>query len=328
MKGKDKNKPVQYLSISGYLSPDNKLYLRPSYLTLNSMGVKNFEESPLTIALYNDEQLLLQWGANLGSRTYPKLFENKDKFKRLVTNETLFVKSKIPFPEGANRITFIFKDIEIHEIIIPAGKPIFEEEVKIEERDEDTYRVYWKATHSESIPLYFTVRTSADGGINWRRIASRLTINEIMIKKEALIGGENCLIEIIAYNNVNTISSTLKVPDAKPLQLVAKIMSPKQGDEAISPPVKLRSLSYFTGKKTIINKPKYTWKINNELIAETQNAILYKLEPGEYKLELNVLWEKLEAEDSVIFIVEENNKFQKKRDKLKPLFQWKKGSQN
>lgn len=312
MKEKEKIKPTQYLNISGNLTADNKLYLRPSYLSLNSTGITNFEESPLKINLYKDELLKLQWGANLGTRTYPKPSEIKNKFKRLVSGETLFVKAKIPFPEETNRIVFVYKDIKIHEIKVATEKPIFEEGVRIERKDEETYRVYWKATHPETTPLYFIVRTSADGGINWRGIASEITTNEIIIKKESLVGGDDCLIEIMAYNNVNTVTSTRKVADAIPIQLIAKILSPQQKSETISPPVKLGSYCYLTGKKTMEEKPSFTWKINNEVIAKTQNTILYEIEPGEYELELSVQWEKMEAKDSIKLIIEENSKFKNK----------------
>ncbi|MFX1297337.1 MAG: hypothetical protein ACFFD2_21090 [Promethearchaeota archaeon] len=311
MKEKEKIKPVKYLNISGNLSADNKIYLRPSYLSLNPTGITNFEESPLKINLYKDDLLKLQWGANLGTRTPLKPSEIKDKFKRLVTGGLLFVKAKIPFPEETNRIEFVYKDIKIHEIEVAVEKPIFKEEVTIEKRNEETYRVFWKATHPEAIPLYFTVRTSADGGINWRRIASEITTNEMIIKKESLVGGDDCLIEIMAYDNVNTAISKKKVPDARPIQLIVKILSPKQNNETIFPPVKLESYCYLTGKKTMKGKPSFTWNINNKVIAETQNTILYEIEPGEYELELSVQWEKMEAKDSTRLIIEESNKLPK-----------------
>lgn len=300
----NKQSHVLYLRVSGTLLPDNRLMLRPSYLTENPRGSRDIKDSPLQIELYSKDHLILRWGATLGTvmssprMVPPASLESRGDYSR--AGEPLVVFAKVPFPRQTDRIVFRYDDIKLLEIQVPARGPTFKDEARVVAKDDDTYRIYWKASHPDNLQVYYHVRTSADQGKTWKRLASRLNRTEIIVPRDALAGGNDCVIEVVAYDGVNTVASRTAVPDAPPVRLDVSIVSPTPRDTPLMPPISLRALGRIHGKRGFIDKEtKYIWKANGKKIAEGPRVFWYDAKAGKYKITVNARSGKMTAQDSV-----------------------------
>lgn len=283
-------KKTGYLRVSGRLYPDNRLILRPSYLSENPRDSVDEKESPLKIELYGTQGLLLRWGARLtrplrdlspGAREAP---------------EFLSVRAKVPYHPDTREIVFLHNDIELLRIQVPKHKPSFAGKIKTEKKGDD-YIIQWKTTHPEKVKTYYHVRMSADRGKTWARLASRLAKPRVRVKRDSLSGGKNCLIEVVAYDGVNTVSARTKVPDAPPVRLNVEILSPLPSKTPAIPPIELHAYAAVRGRGgRLAQGIEYVWTANDEKIATGPNGIWIAPRPGKYKIIVHAHFGKLTGE--------------------------------
>jgi hypothetical protein len=284
---KNKKVPtVQYLSVSGMLLAGNQLVVRPSYLTTNSHGSTSFIESPIQIDLYHDEKRLLRWGVtirpNISFRNHKANMEILNRIQSGM--DPLSFRAKVPYRIETTRIVFLFKGEVLHEIKVPINGPFFKEKPTIKKISKEEYLLSWHAEHPGAIPLFFHVRTSADGGKTWIRLASRLRQSELRVFRDSIAGGKNCILEVVAYDGVNTTNAQVKVPDAPPIQMVVIIIRPSSNEELYSP-IELQAFAQVRGRPDIfVNQIEFNWYIGEKKIADGPVALWNNPPLGEHTL--------------------------------------------
>lgn len=293
-------KNIMYLDIKGVLFPDNHLELQPTSLTDNPNGAVDFKDSPLKIELLSKEKILLRWHANLIEKNYPSEFRNIHERKNIRKSNIFVVETKIPFPIKTNQISFYYEDILIHQVIVPKEKPKFTQNVKINKKADGSYTLKWTATIQGNRQLYYDVKVSSDSGQTWRYFKRRITKNNLQMRNDQLIGGDDCIVEVIAYHNVHTVRSRIRVSDSQPRKLKTVITSPTSQKDTIKPPVLLRAIAYPTGIGGFSSdEVKYIWTANGKKIADKQYGFWRDIKPGQYLIKVNTKWKGLEAVDEV-----------------------------
>lgn len=289
-----------YLDVNGVLFPDNHLELKPTYLTDNPNGSFDFKDSPLKIELLSKGKVLLRWHANLIEKNYPSAFRNIYERENVRKSNVLGVRAKIPFPVETEQVSFYYEDIPIQQIRIPKEKPKFTQNVKANKKADGSYTFKWKATIQGNKQLYYDVKVSSDNGKTWRYLKRKITDTSVQIRGDLIIGGNECIVEIIAYHNVHTVRSRIQVSDSQPRQLKAVITSPKTQKDPIKPPVLLRAIVYPTGVGGFSSdEVKYIWTANDKKIADKQYGFWRDTKPGQYLVKVNTKWKGLKAVDEV-----------------------------
>lgn len=302
-KSRKRKEKIQYLRVSGILLPDNRLMLKPSYLSCNPRGAVNLKNSPLQIELYHGKKLILRWGTSLSlfykNRVIPIM--NQESLRKYTPIfDAIIVRAKVPFPPVTDRIVYNHENIILKEIPVPKKDPIFSEDIKIKKAKGNSYLIEWHAEHPENLPIFYHVRTSADGGRTWKRLASRLARECITLPRDALAGAKRCILEVVAYDGVNTSASRIRVQDAPPAKLKVYIVSPMKGKKLNTSLIELRALCQIFGRQMMANRRiKYVWKVNGKKIAETPAAILDVMEAGKYKITIEASLGKLKGKDSI-----------------------------
>ena len=213
---------VRYLRISGTLLPDNRLFLRPSYLTESAAGSSDDRESGVTIECFDEDRLLLRWGASLRAAlgTGPAAAARKAD-----ATGALLLRAKMPFPAATKRILFRKGELLLAETAVPEHGPVLAGPPKIS-KGRGRIRIDWSARHPDGLPLYYHVRASGDGGKTWSRLGSRLVKTGLTVPVDALVGRSNCLVEVVAYDGVNTAAARTRFRGAAPERLQVVILAP------------------------------------------------------------------------------------------------------
>jgi len=210
---------VQYLRLIGRLYPDNRLKLRPGYLTDNFAGPPEDPQSSLVARLYDEEdKLLLRYG--VPTNPYCAVGKNLPE---------LGVRAKVPFPQITRSIRFYRDDALVHEIKVRKGKPEVKLTWKPRKNLNRKQRIAWRGGHPEGQPLQYFLRYTRNDGKSWQRAGWRTEATEQEIDFAQLPGGEQCRIAVVATDGVNTVmveSESFSVP-IKPC--VAMIFAPADG---------------------------------------------------------------------------------------------------
>lgn len=265
----------RYLRISGIVRADGALFLRPSYLTTNSRDSVNVEDSPLQVELHG-ESLLLQWGALLGFSS---------AWRPNAPHAAQWLKAKVPFPVDTQRLVFRLRGNIVREMTVPANPPHFEGDI-IVNREGGRYEFEWRARHPENLPLFYHVRASADGGVSWYRLGSRLTIPQLRVDRARMAGEQQCLVEVVAYDGVNTVAARVGVPDAPPARLLVELVSPRHEHE-FAAPVLLRAFAHIAGSHRRQDEFDFVWTANRKRIADGSSALWHPPSAGEYEISVH-----------------------------------------
>jgi hypothetical protein len=207
----------QYLVLSGIFYPDNRLLLRPSFLTDNHDLVFDELESPLIAELLDDHGRVL-----LRAPVPAQEFSIAHAFR-----PELAVSGKIPFPAGTRRIRFIRDGLIIHELEVPSAQPEVALEWVPPETVEGLHTVTWTGRHGQDHPLYYVLMYTHNGR-SWRSLSLPTQETELEVDFDQLPGGR-ARVRVLATDGVNTAfaeSSTFRVP-VKPC--LALILAPEDG---------------------------------------------------------------------------------------------------
>jgi hypothetical protein len=211
---------VVYLRLIGRLEADNRLRLRPGYLTATPRQIDEDPESDLVAELVDDDgTTLLRHGIPL----FPYCADGEVRAARAV-------RATIPFNPRTRTIRFRRGGLQIHEIEVFRAAP--KVELTWEPREPTgKQRITWHAEHPEKVPVEFFLRYSHDGGRTWQRASLRTRETQQTLDFDALPGGRRCAVAVVATDGVNTTiarSRMFAVP-VKPCRAV--IISPEDGAE-------------------------------------------------------------------------------------------------
>ena len=277
----------QYLCVSGMVLPGNRLVVRPSYLSCNSRGSINLNESPLQIEFYKNEDRLLSWGATIRANlSYSNPNISKDILKHIQSGKgSILFRANVPYRTETTRIAFLYNGIVLYDRKVSAHGPFFSSKPILERKPKKAYLLKWSAKHPDGLPLFFHVRTSADGGKTWLRLASRLRRSDLRIHPDSLAGGKDCVLEIVAYDGVNTTSSQIAVPDAPPIRMGVIMLRPISSEEKLYSPIEMQALAQVRGRPDLFgNHIEFAWYSGEKQIANGPDALWLDPPPGEHTL--------------------------------------------
>ena len=226
-----------YLRLIGRLEPDNRLRLRPGYLTSRPRQIDAQPDSDLVAVLLDDDRKeLLRHGV-------PLLQYCADG--ELVTS--LAVRATIPFHAATRTIVFERDGLAIHELEVAPAPP----EVRLTwnpraKEVKGTQQITWEAQHPTRMPLEFFLRYSHDGGETWQRASMRTNRKRQALDFDALPGGRRCRVSVVATDGVNTAISTSRqfAVAVKPCR--AFLLSPEDGSVfAESEPIVFEGQGYY-----------------------------------------------------------------------------------
>ena len=213
-------KPVRYLRLIGRLRADNRLDLRPGYLTSTPRFWRREPEGPLRAEMSDaDDRVLLRQGVPAA----PYCFGAG-------TTRDLAVWADLAFPEGTRRIRFFRDDVLVHTIEVQRRKPRLSLTWSPPARVSGKRRVTWRAKHPDGAPLEFLVRYSHDNGETWRRVGKRTAESGATIDFRRLSGGERCRIAVLATDGANTVLARSKAFAVPVKGCKATIASPADGE--------------------------------------------------------------------------------------------------
>ncbi len=305
----------RYLRVSGVLAPDNRLVLRPSYLTERARGARDIEGSPLQILLFAGTSLALRWGVWVGEYSDAESRVRADRPRIGQGPEALFrpVRAKVPFPPETDRIVFKYGDVVVGEIRVPAQGPTIEQ-VEVT-RTDDAWLVRWVASHPDKGQrLFYHVRTTADGGRTWGRLGSRLTASELRVPTDGIAGGDACIVQVVAYDGVNTVSRDVVVPRAPAPSLQIRIVSPAERKEPYTAPVSLIAMGRIPGRAGLLaDLARWTWLADGQQIADGPTAEWSDPAPGRHEIVLTARADRLEARAEVTIVVAERQAVEPKK---------------
>jgi hypothetical protein len=209
-----------YLRLIGRLEPDNRLRLRPGYLTSRPRQIDAQPDSDLVAVLLDDDRKeLLRYGVPL--------------LRYCVEDEvvtSLAVRATIPFHAATRTIVFERDGLAIHELEVAPAPP----EIRLTwnpraKEVKGTQAITWEAGHPTKMPLEFFLRYSHDGGETWQRASMRTRRKRHTLDFDDLPGGPRCRVSVVATDGVNTAIATSPqfAVAVKPCR--ALLLSPEDG---------------------------------------------------------------------------------------------------
>jgi len=227
---------TQYLRVIGRLYPDNRLALRPSYLTDNSQNAEEDLDSSLVAELLDKEgRVLLRYHVPVrpycaDGQTFPELA----------------VRGKIPFPSTTQVVRFYRDNVMLHEINVSEGKPKVRLTWDPPETVTGKQDITWVGEHPEQQSLQYFLRYSHTDGNTWQRVGLRTEKTTLTIDFDQLPGSSRCRIAVVATDGVNTVmeSSQAFVVPIKPCK--AMILAPEDGTTfALGEPITLQGQGFY-----------------------------------------------------------------------------------
>lgn len=209
--------PVQYLQVIGRLYPDNRLELRPSYLTHRPPRVPPAEHSPL------EAQLLDASGAViLRHWVWTALYSG--------SRDVLAVRAAIPFAPATKTVRFLRDTVVVHEVKVLEDKAALQISWKPTATVRGRKTITWSARHPGGAPLEFLLRYSHSNGTVWQRVGRRTTATSHTIDFDSLPGGKKCKIAVVATDGINTTIAETKAFEVGVKRYRAFILSSLDGE--------------------------------------------------------------------------------------------------
>jgi hypothetical protein len=209
-----------YLRLIGRLEADNRLRLRPGYLTSRPRQIDAQPDSDLVAVLLDeDRRELLRYGVPL----LPYCVEGE-----IVTS--LAVRATIPFHSATRAIVFEHDGLAIHELEVAPEPPRVRLTWNPRAKEvSGTQQITWDAEHPTRMPLEFFLRYSHDGGETWQRASMRTGRKRYALDFDALPGGRRCRVAVVATDGVNTAIARSRqfAVAVKPCR--ALLLSPEDG---------------------------------------------------------------------------------------------------
>jgi hypothetical protein len=231
----------QYLRVIGRLYPDNRLHLRPAYLTDNPRNSREDPNSSLIAELLDEEgTLLLRYGLHVrpyfaGGKALPEVA----------------VRGKIPFPTNTRTVRFYHRNIMIYELKVSEGKPRLRLTWDAPKTVEGKHTITWVGEHPQRLALQYFLRYTHTGGETWQRVGWRTDETRQEVDFDQLPGGEQCQVAVVATDGANTVTvetKSFRVP-VKPC--IPMIFAPEDGTEfAPDEPVLLRGQGSYMEENT------------------------------------------------------------------------------
>lgn len=210
---------TQYLRLIGRLYPDNRLVLKPGYLTDNPRNAREDPSSPLIAEMYDkQEKLLLRYRLS----ATPYCTEGQ-------IYPVLAVRGKIPFPTATRTVRFYRDGVLIHEINVSEAGPDIRLTWEPPQSVRGKQTISWIGEHPESQPLQYFLRYTHNDGKTWVRVGLRTDETKQQVDFDELPGGDRCRVGVVATDGVNTVIAESKSFSVPIKSCEAIILAPEDG---------------------------------------------------------------------------------------------------
>lgn len=264
----------RYLRVSGRLSPDRRLRLRPGHLVdVPDRAAPRREGRAVAEVLDGRGQVRVRHPLGIGHRCAQG-------------DGSVLLRGAVPFPEDAARVRVLFDGVVVGEIVRSAHAPrvVLRRTPTGEARGRQA--VSWEATHAEGLQLHFFLRYSHDGGRRWNRITLRTGRPAIELDLDALPGGTDCRLAVVASDGVNTTvveSAPFSVP-LKPCR--ATVLGPADGARlGVDEPARLRGQGYWL-EENRVETEHLTWTSSRDGELGRGVALDVRLSAGAHEIRL------------------------------------------
>jgi hypothetical protein len=221
--------------VIGRLTADNRLLLRPSYLSDRPRHEGPRWENGLLAELFDGGgRLLLRHLLRL----QPMCADGRPL-------GALAVRGWVPFPAATRLVRFSHEGLLLHELRVSERGPELRLTWRPPPEPTGRERITWEASHPEDRPLQFFVRYTHTDGARWLRLGWRTDAHAAEVDFAQLPGGDHCRLAVVATDGVNTTTTESRTFRVRVKACRAMIFAP--GEEAravVGVPLLLRGQGY------------------------------------------------------------------------------------
>lgn len=273
--------PDPYLSLVGYINPQNQVTLLPGFTTpspdsLYDQAMKAPDVTIITARMLDPK------GGTLLEYKIPALPFHGDPGATYLN-----LRTTIPFPQGTSAVNFLLNGSVIYTLKVPPGSP----SAKITWQPPNgpvtgKQTITWEGAHSAGLPLYYLLAYSPNGGKSFLSATLGIRDPQYVLDFDQLPGGTGQL-QLLATDGVNTIrvpSPTFSVP-IKPCY--AMILAPHDGATVpAKTPLWLEGQGYYREEVTSELKA-LSWFIDGQDSKLQGNLVVAPgLAPGTHEIAL------------------------------------------
>lgn len=265
------------MRITGRLSPDNQLTLRPAYSSEPTQYRRALPRE------YNDAY------ADTLDSTGRVLTRSPVRLVPLSESPNRILKGLIELPADAVTLVISLRDtsgggpIEIGRYLIPGEAPSVTFERQPEAMSAGRQHLAWTVTGTAA-PVEFLVDYSWDGGRSWQPVSHRLTGTECDVDFDQLPGGEECVIAVSATNGFRSSTVMSDAFHVATKSCRAMIVQPV-AEQTCRPETTLIGNGYWLEEASIeLKRLRWVSDVDGEL--GEGNSVPVRLSQGEHQITL------------------------------------------
>ncbi len=267
-----------YLPVIGRLNEKMQLSVWPFFHIPSPKKLIEIKDSKLSVILFDQN-------GNILHKSYLAYFsfcggENKAK------SNIKMVRGLIPWFEEMDRIEYRWENKEIYKIKRSSISPEIELISKCEGILKGKQEIKWQAKHQDNQPLQFVIRYSNDGGKNFERLEDRTNKNSITIDFDDVIGGENCILQVIGTDGINNTIATSDIFQVPLKKCATYILSPLDNSKIVdSQSILLNGQAHFRDERED-EYENLNWYSSKDGFLGNGELLQVKLSPGDHILRL------------------------------------------
>jgi hypothetical protein len=294
----DFERPTRFLTVTGVLRPDGRLYLHPGFVTEDPSAAVDAPDSPLVAELVDDEgAVLLRVGVPVGPFA-AELPSGRAAEPSVRGMPDLAVAGLLPYPESTRRIRFSLRGVLIHEVEVSEHAPEIAVEWDLPREPEGVQRIRWSSSEAEGRPLAYVVAYSNDGGATWQPLSLPSPATELEVDFAQLPGGRGRL-RILATDGTLTSSVDSPVVRLARRPCIPTILEPADGAELVADtPILLHGQGYYLEERRV-ELEQLAWSSSLDGALGRGAVLQAALRPGRHRISLEAGSGKRRAETSV-----------------------------
>lgn len=266
------------LTIIGFISPSGQTLVRLGYLVptddpTQDKRLREWRATPIEA---------LQFDAS--NNQVGKTLIPADEVHADPDYQATFFLGKLPLDDATRRITLSQNGTVLATVTIPVNAPHIELTWRAGAKVGGVQKISWEASHTDGVPLEFTVFFSNDGGHTYRQLSQSITDQSYVVDFDRLPGGTG-QIKVLATDGGNT-SVAVSPPFAVAIKPVfAMILSPADNATVEGQMVTLQGQGYQL-EEDAPELEALTWTSSIDGALGTGRIIQKKLSPGEHTIQL------------------------------------------
>lgn len=295
----DLTRPTRFLTVTGVLRPDGRLFLHPGFVTEDPLtSIAEAADSPLEAELLNAEgEVVLRSPVPVGA-FIEELATSLSAGPPIRPMPDLAVAGVVPFPEATHRIRFLLRGVAIHALDVSDRAPQIEAAWELPAAPEGVHRLRWSASAADGRALSFVVAYSNDAGTTWQPLSLPSPESELDVDFAQLPGGRGRF-RIMATDGTRTASADSPVLRLARRPVIPTIFEPPDGAELPGKgPILLHGEGYDLEERRS-ELENLSWSSSRDGALGSGAVLQVELRPGTHRITLAAGTGKRRAETSV-----------------------------